>query len=121
MTRELERIDDLGTYDAIIVAFSGGKDSEACVLHLLDLGVDRSKIELWHHDVDGRMGGAETYMDWPCTSGYCRSFARDMGLKIKFQWREGGFVREMMRYRQPTAPRALRVARRHLRNRGRQR
>lgn len=41
----------MARYDAILVAFSGGKDSLACLLHLLDLGVDRSKIELWHHDV----------------------------------------------------------------------
>jgi len=41
-------------YDKILVAFSGGKDSIACVLHLLDLGIPRSSIELHHHLVDGR-------------------------------------------------------------------
>ena len=29
-----------------------------------DPGVDISKIELWHHDVDGREGSA-LQMDWP--------------------------------------------------------
>lgn len=53
------------SYDVVIVAFSGGKDSLACLLHLLELGVPRSKIELWHHDVDGREGS--TLMDWPCS------------------------------------------------------
>lgn len=48
--------EDLATYDHIIVAFSGGKDSWACLLHLLDLDVERKKIELWHHLVDGREG-----------------------------------------------------------------
>lgn len=47
---------DLDSYSRIIVAFSGGKDSVACVLHLLDLGM-RDQLELWHHDVDGREGG----------------------------------------------------------------
>jgi tRNA(Ile)-lysidine synthase TilS/MesJ len=60
---------DLASYDVIIVAFSGGKDSAACVLHLLDLGVPKHKIELWHHLVDGREGS--TLMDWPCTEAYC--------------------------------------------------
>jgi len=32
-------------YDKIIVFFSGGKDSTACVLHLLDLGVPKEDIE----------------------------------------------------------------------------
>ena len=56
---------DPDTYDHVIVAFSGGKDSVACLLHLLDLGVPREKIELWHHDVDGREGS--DLMDWPVT------------------------------------------------------
>jgi hypothetical protein len=35
----------LEDYDIIAVNYSGGKDSLACLLHLLDLGVPRSKIE----------------------------------------------------------------------------
>ena len=34
---------DLASYEVIIVAFSGGKDSAACVLHLLDLGIPKHK------------------------------------------------------------------------------
>ncbi|WP_431217072.1 hypothetical protein ACQ86N_22505 [Puia sp. P3] len=41
-----------GTFP-IIVAFSGGKDSIAMVLYLLEQGVDRRRIHLHHHDVDG--------------------------------------------------------------------
>ena len=37
----------------------------AALLRLLDLGVDRDRLELWHHDVDGREGS--TLMDWPFT------------------------------------------------------
>lgn len=43
----------LDSFDHVIVAFSGGKDSTALVLHILDLGVPKEKIELWHHDVEG--------------------------------------------------------------------
>ncbi len=55
---------DLSIYDKFIIFFSSGKDSLASLLHLIDLGVDISKIELWHHDVDGREGSA-LQMDWP--------------------------------------------------------
>lgn len=55
-------------YDRYVVAFSGGKDSLACLLHLLECGVDRSKIELHHHLVDGREGS--TLFDWPVTESY---------------------------------------------------
>ena len=92
---------ELDSYDTIIVAFSGGKDSVACVLHLLDLGVPKHKIELWHHLVDGREGSM--LMDWACTEAYCRAFAEALGLKIYFSWKEGGFEREMHRNDTPTA------------------
>src|SRR5580700_7982813 len=93
-------IPDFSFYDYIIVAFSGGKDSLACVLHLLELGVDPSRIELWHHDVDG----GDPFMDWPCTPSYCRVIAKALGIAIYFSWREGGFRREMLRHNTPTAP-----------------
>lgn len=85
---------DLSTYDYFIVAFSGGKDSLACVLHLLDEGVPRHKIELWHHDVDG---GGENFIDWPVTEDYCRKVAAALGVKFYLSYREGGFYREMMK------------------------
>ena len=43
----------LEEYDLIIVLFSGGKDSVAAYFRLLELGVPKEKIELWHHDIDG--------------------------------------------------------------------
>ena len=71
---------DLTTYDRVIVAFSGGKDSAACLFHLLELGVDRSKIELHHHLVDGEdQQEADGLMDWPCTNDYCRKVAEAFG------------------------------------------
>lgn len=93
---------DLESYDRIVVAFSGGKDSVACFLHLRDLGVPVSKIELWHHDVDGREGS--TLMDWPCTADYCRKFAAAVGVPIYFSWKMGGFEGEMLRKDARTQP-----------------
>lgn len=99
---------DLDSYDKIIVAFSGGKDSIACFLHLLDRAVPISKIELWHHEIDGREHDEDDagalLMDWPCTVPYCRAFAKEFGVSIFFSWREGGFAREMGRKETPTAP-----------------
>ena len=92
----------LASYDTIIVAFSGGKDSVACVLRLLELGVPRERIELWHHDVDGREGS--TLMDWPVTRAYCRAFADVLGLRIYYSWKVGGFEREMLRDQERTQP-----------------
>ena len=72
---------DLRAYRRIVVAFSGGKDSLAALLHLLHLGVPADAIELHHHDVDG--GGA-SFMDWPCTAGYVRAIAEHLGLRVYF-------------------------------------
>lgn len=87
-------------YDAILVGFSGGKDSLACVLRVLEeIGDDaetRAKVELWHHAVDGRPG-TEPVFDWPCTESYCRAVARVLDLPIYFSWREGGILRDMER------------------------
>jgi len=93
---------DFSLYDYIIVAFSGGKDSTACVLHLLEAGAPKDKIALWHHDVDGREGSE--LMDWPITKDYCRKFAEHMELPLRFSWKQGGFEREMLRDNTLTAP-----------------
>jgi 3'-phosphoadenosine 5'-phosphosulfate sulfotransferase (PAPS reductase)/FAD synthetase len=90
-----------GDYDKIVIFFSGGKDSLACLLHLLDSGADPAKIELWHHDIDGQGGH---FMDWPVTKAYCSAVARTLGIQLYFSWRQGGFYREMMRENQRTAP-----------------
>jgi 3'-phosphoadenosine 5'-phosphosulfate sulfotransferase (PAPS reductase)/FAD synthetase len=96
---------DLPSYDHVIVAFSGGKDSLACLLHLLDQGVPRSKIELWHHDVDGAVTTESPgFMDWPITGDYCRKVAEAFGVPIYFSCKEGGFKREMWRDGDATAP-----------------
>ena len=63
---------DLDHYIKFVVAFSGGKDSLALVLLLIELGVPLDRIELHHHNVDG---GGRHFMDWPITPAYCRAVA----------------------------------------------
>jgi hypothetical protein len=43
-------------------------------------------------------------MDWPCTRAYVQATAEALGIPVVFSWREGGFVREMLRDNSPTAP-----------------
>lgn len=85
----------LEEYDKIIVLFSGGKDSLCAVLNLLELGVPKEKIELWHHDIDG--GHPSRRMDWRCTSAYVKSFAEAMGIKLLVSYRVNGFFGELYR------------------------
>jgi len=91
---------DLSSYDLVLVAFSGGKDSLACLLHLIEQGVPKDRIELHHHLVDGE----GSLMDWPVTKSYCEALSESLGVPLFFSWREGGFEREMNRYFDPTAP-----------------
>lgn len=95
---------DLAAVDLCIVAMSGGKDSLASLLLLFDLGVPKEKIELWHHDIDGREGSR--LMDWPCTRDYCRAVAEALGIPIYYSWKMGGFEQEMLRENALTAPTA---------------
>jgi 3'-phosphoadenosine 5'-phosphosulfate sulfotransferase (PAPS reductase)/FAD synthetase len=96
-----ELLGNIHNYDKYIVCFSGGKDSIALHLHLLELGVDPAKIELWHHDIDGEVTD-KNFMDWPITKAYCEAYARAFNTPLYFSWREGGFKREMLRENQPT-------------------
>ena len=97
----------LEEYDRILIGFSGGKDSVACVLHLVrqlqERGIDPAgHLELWHHCVDGEPG-TPGILDWPCTEAYCEAFAHAIGLPYYRSWREGGFLREMQRKGTATA------------------
>lgn len=88
-------LNELNSYDKIIVMFSGGKDSIASHLHLLKMGVLPEKIELWHHDIDGRE--SDRLFDWAVTRDYCKKYAQAFKAPIYFSWLEGGFEREMTR------------------------
>lgn len=94
---------DLDTYDFVIVAMSGGKDSLACLLHLLDEGVPLSKIEMWHHCVDGK-SNPNPLFDWPVTEDYCEKLAEAMGIPLFFSWKEAGLEGEMLRENAYTRP-----------------
>ena len=73
---------DLASYDRFVCFFSTGKDSLAMVLHLLELGVPASKIELHHHNVDGDPAAGEGLMDWPVTLAYGEAIARHLGMEF---------------------------------------
>ncbi|MCD7969080.1 MAG: phosphoadenosine phosphosulfate reductase family protein [Alistipes sp.] len=92
---------DIHSYDYYIINYSGGKDSTAIFLWLLEQGIDPRCIELWHQCVDGK---GETFFDWEVTPDYCRQFAKAFNVKVYFQWKKGGFYREMMRKNCRTAP-----------------
>ena len=93
---------ELMSYDKILIGFSGGKDSIGCLLSILDMGIPKDKIEIWHHSIDGHEGS--TLMDWPVTPDYCRKFAAAFQLPIYYSWLEGGFEREMLRDKALKAP-----------------
>jgi 3'-phosphoadenosine 5'-phosphosulfate sulfotransferase (PAPS reductase)/FAD synthetase len=91
----LPRLLPLEDYDQIIVLFSSGKDSVATYIKLLELGVPKSKIVLFHHDIDGH--NPTRRMDWPVTSNYVRAFAEAEGVSLRVSWRVNGFFGELYR------------------------
>lgn len=102
----IEEKPDLDSYDFILIMMSGGKDSLACLLNLIEAGVPLSKIEMWHHSVDGRGGDANPLFDWPVTESYCEKLAEAIGIPIYFSWKQGGLEGEMLRedaYTRPTS------------------
>ena len=92
---------DFSIYSSVVVAYSGGKDSTACVLDLIEQGCPKELIELWHHSVDGK---GELFMDWAVTEDYCRAFAKAFELPLYFSWKQGGFEGEMNRENSLTNP-----------------
>ena len=92
---------DLYNYDKYIISFSGGKDSTALLLFLLDNNVPKKKIELWHQDIDGK---GRSLFDWEVTPDYCRKLGAAFDIPVYYQWKVGGFEREMLRLDERTAP-----------------
>lgn len=88
-------LSDLLKYDRIIIFMSGGKDSLASLLYLLDIGVPPERIELHHHSIDGDEGRA--FMDWECTESYNIALAKAFNLPLYFSWRDGGFEGELLK------------------------
>ena len=47
--------------------------ADQVIKHLLDQGVDISKIEMWHNSIDGE---GHKFFDWPITEGYCETYRK---------------------------------------------
>jgi len=131
----IDRRDDTTTllpldqYDVIICSYSGGKDSLACVLHLLELFGEtpesraahqdpsrlreNRKLQLWHQAIDGlthwtpAAPGYADYaglMDWPMTHGYVEATGQALHLPVFWQYKVGGFRGELLRENSLTQP-----------------
>lgn len=98
----------LEEYDLIVVLISGGKDSVACYLKLLELGVPKERIEFWHHDIDG--GHPSRRMDWKCTQNYVKALADAEGIKLRVSYRVNGFFGELYRISSCRRPRDSRIS-----------
>lgn len=85
----------LEEYDLVAILLSGGKDSVACYCKLLELGVPKTKMEFWHHDIDG--GHPSRRMDWRCTQKYVRALAEAEDIPLRLSWRVNGFFGELYR------------------------
>jgi diphthamide synthase (EF-2-diphthine--ammonia ligase) len=84
-------IRELSYYDKIILSISGGKDSTAFTLFLLEQGARPDQIELWHQCIDGKGDTCHSFFDWPATEGYVNRLADHLGLKLSYQWRDKGY------------------------------
>ena len=91
----LPKLLPLEEYDLIIVLSSGGKDSTAAYYYLIELGVPKRKIELWHHDLNG--AHPTRMMDWPVTMAYVDAFAKAEGVRRRFSRRVNGYWGEVYR------------------------
>lgn len=90
---------DLSIYDHFIVCMSGGKDSIAAGLRLLEAGIDTSKIEFWHHLIDPlEQSKTNTgLMDWTFMHSYVDQLGAALGIKVYYSWLDGGFEGEMLK------------------------
>ena len=93
-------------YYRVIVMLSG-KDSIFALMTMLERGVEPEQIEIWHQNTDGRpvhLGGKPGLFEWPVSSAYVLAAGEALGIPVKFQWREGGIEREMLRQNERIQP-----------------
>ena len=89
------------SYDRVVAATSGGADSLAMVLSLLEAGAPASMIELHHHEIDGRGPNA---WDWPITVPYVKALGLHLGMRVVLSWRQGGLDAEIAKFEDRSRP-----------------
>ena len=95
---------DLDSYSRVVLAMSGGKRQPGLPAQAVGRRVPASRIEAWHHDVDGRDAeGRPGLMDWPVTPAYVEALCRAFGIALHRSWRHGGIEGEMLRVDAPAA------------------
>jgi 3'-phosphoadenosine 5'-phosphosulfate sulfotransferase (PAPS reductase)/FAD synthetase len=87
----------------IVVAISGGKDSVAALLALLESGVNPCQIELHHHLVDGDHRSGHWFFDWQISTSYVIALGEYFNIPVYMSWRDGGILKELMRTHERTA------------------
>jgi 3'-phosphoadenosine 5'-phosphosulfate sulfotransferase (PAPS reductase)/FAD synthetase len=87
---------DLDAYDIFVLCMSGGKDSIACLDVLIQSGVPASKIEMWHHLVDGNETD-KNFMDWTFMDDYVKKLGLAFGIPVYNSWLKHGFEGEMLK------------------------
>lgn len=80
-----------------LVQMSGGKDSKATFLGLLESGVPLDRIELWHMSIDGHEDDYIDFFDWRVAPSYCEKIADHFKVPLLMAWRKNGLYQEMMR------------------------
>jgi 3'-phosphoadenosine 5'-phosphosulfate sulfotransferase (PAPS reductase)/FAD synthetase len=79
--------DVLARFDRLVVSYSGGKDSTACLLWALETGLPVRVI--W----------VDTGNELPETPEYLRYIECALGVKVEYCWRDGSTFMEMVRAR----------------------
>lgn len=87
----------LNGYDHVILNLSAGADSMGCLFHLMQAGLDLSKLEIWHQCVDGHGDTYREFWDWPCTESYIESVGEYFKIPVYYQWRGYGLHGELLR------------------------
>lgn len=97
---------DLSEYDRFVVCMSGGKDSLAGGLRLIEAGVPKEKIEFWHHLIDPVEHSRNNtgLMDWTFMHDYVNKVAAALGIKVYYSWLDGGFEGELMKQNSVSRP-----------------
>lgn len=96
----------LHEYTHIICNVSGGKDSVAQFLQMMDLVkegvIDKGKIEIWHQCIDGGGSDKVDFMDYPITEPYVQALGDYFGVPVYFMWRAQGFYGELTKENRPS-------------------